>query len=68
MPAAISTSENFLNIEVIPTKCGHFYYNLLENKTLEKICINSIACCQGNAVFDAMFIEILTFLVFFSIN
>ena len=25
VPAPISTSENFINIRVIPTKCGHFY-------------------------------------------
>ena len=25
VPAPISTFANFLNIKVIPTKCGHFY-------------------------------------------
>ena len=25
VPAPISTFENFLDIEAIPTKCGHFY-------------------------------------------
>ena len=34
----------------------------------EKIYINGSTCCHGNAVFDAMFTQILTFLVFFSIN
>ena len=36
VPAPILTLENFLDNEVIPTKCGHFHYNLLENKILEK--------------------------------
>ena len=34
----------------------------------EKIYIYGITCCHGNAVFDAVFTQILTFLVFFSIN
>ena len=61
VPVQISTYENFLNIKVIPTKCDHFYQNLLGNKILKKFCVNDITCCHGNAVFDAMFTKILTF-------
>ena len=42
-----------------------FTENLLENKILEKFCVNGITCCHGNRVFDAMFTQILIFLNIF---
>ena len=68
MPAPISTFENFLNIKVILIKCGHVYYSLLGNENLKKIYIDGITCCHGNTVSDAMFTQVLIFVVFFSIN
>ena len=64
VPALISTLENFLDTYAIPTKCGHFY----ENKTPEKFCVKSISCCHGNPIFDAMFSQIWTILILFSVN
>ena len=55
----ISTFQNFLNYKVIPTKCGHFYQNILGNKILKTICFSGITCCHSNAVFDAMFTQTL---------
>ena len=33
-----------------------------------KICVKGIIRSHGNHIFDAMFTQILTFLIFFSIN
>ena len=55
VPALISTFENFANftkIYWITQFCKFFF-------------VKGITCCQGNAIFDAMFSQILTFLYFF---
>ena len=59
--ALISTFENFLAIEAIPTKLYHFHYNLLENRIPENVFVKGISCCHGNQISDAMFSQVLTF-------
>ena len=62
-------NDNFVDIiEVISTKCGDFYQTLLETKILEKFCVKGITCCHGKPIFDAIFTQILTILISFSIN
>ena len=38
-----------------------FYWNLLENKILEKYCVKGIPCYHGNRVLDTMFTQMWTF-------
>ena len=56
----ITTIENFLDIHDIAIKSGDFSQNLLQNKNSGKILSQGKnTCCHGNAVFNAMFRQVL---------
>ena len=64
-PRSDFNHQGLFDIHDIANKSGVFSPALMENKINERNCVKGISYCHVNAVFDAMFGEILPFWLFF---
>ena len=65
MPARISTSRTSLLFKQNLRNFATFTKIYWKTRFRKKVFVKGITCCHGNPFFDAMFSQILTFLIFF---